>query len=169
MKGSLKQIKQATAARRFMGMIGSPSERDFQGLVRLNLLKDCPVTNTDIINAHTIFGPDFANIRGKKVRNKPERVRMDYVDVPREIINVTSHVTLVADIMFVSGVSFLVSASHNINLVMIGHAPQRTAAKLGYLLQRILCVYGHAGFTVQTILMDNKFEKVRDHLPFGNP
>ena len=31
-----RQIKQAITARRLMSMIGSPSEREYQGLVRLN-------------------------------------------------------------------------------------------------------------------------------------
>jgi hypothetical protein len=42
------------------------------------------------------------------------------------------------------------------------------ASKLGSLLQRIVCVYRRAGFTVQTILMDNEFEKVRDQVPDVN-
>jgi len=62
------QIQQATQDRCIMGMIGAPTECEFQSLVHLNLLKDCPITNNDIINAHKIFGPDLANIRGKMVR-----------------------------------------------------------------------------------------------------
>ena len=127
-----KPIEQAVAARRLMGMIGPPSEQDFQGLVRLNLLKDCPITNTDIIHAHKFFGPDLANISGKMVRRKPEQVNTDHVDIPCAIIDVHSRVTLVAEVMFVNRVSFLVSASRNINLITIEHAPHRTATKLGY-------------------------------------
>ncbi len=41
--------------------------------------------------------------------------------------------------------------------------------KLGSLIQRILCVYVQAGFTVQTILMDNEFEKLCDHVPMLAP
>ncbi len=85
---------------------------------------------------------------------------MDYVDIPRVILDVHGCVTLVADVMFVNGVPFLVSSSRNINLITIEHAPQLTASKLGYLLQRIIRVYARAGFTVQTILRDNEFEKV---------
>ncbi len=97
-----------------MGMIASPSERNFQGLVHLNLLKDCPITNADIVHAHKIFGPDLANIRGKTICPKPERVTTDYVEIPRGISDVHSRVTLVADVMFVNGVPFLVSAFRNI-------------------------------------------------------
>ncbi len=67
--------------------------------------------------------------------------------------------------MFVNLVPFLVSASHSLNLIAMEHAPQRMASKVAYLLQCIARVYNHAGFTVQTILMDDEFEKVQDHVP----
>ena len=51
-----------------MGMIGAPSERDFQAMVRHNYLKDCPVTNNDNKNAHDIYGPDLISIHGKTVQ-----------------------------------------------------------------------------------------------------
>jgi hypothetical protein len=63
-----KHIDQAATAQRLMRMIGSPSECNFQSLVHLNLLKDRPDTRTLTKNAHTIFGPDLATIRGKTVR-----------------------------------------------------------------------------------------------------
>ena len=149
-----------------MGMVATPSPRDFQGMVRLNMLKDCPITNADTTNANTIFGTDLATIRGKTVRRRPKRVITDYVNIPRELVEVNQRVTLAADVMFVNSVPFLVSVSRNINLITIEHAPSpRTATSLGSLLQRIVRVYARAGFTVQSILMDNEFEKVRDHVP----
>ena len=69
-----KQVQQATLACWIMGMIGAPTEWEYQGLVHVNLLQDCPITNSDIVNAHKIFGPDRANIRGKTVLRKPEHV-----------------------------------------------------------------------------------------------
>ena len=148
-------------------MVASPSEQDFQAMVRLNMLKDYPVTNAidDIINAHNIYGPDLASIRGKTVRRKPEHVPTDYVDIPRNIIWLHQQVTLSADIMFVNRVPFLFSVLRNINLIMIENASRRTASQLGHLLQRIIRVYVRAGFHLRTILMDNKFNKVRDHIP----
>ncbi len=55
-----KQVQQAARARHLMGMVACPSECDFQAMVCLNMLKDCPVTNNDIRNAHNIYGPDLA-------------------------------------------------------------------------------------------------------------
>ncbi len=60
-----KDMLQAKEARCVQAMIKNPSEGDFKGMVSGNLIKNCPVTTTDITNAHAIFGPDLASIRGK--------------------------------------------------------------------------------------------------------
>jgi hypothetical protein len=90
-----------------MGMVATPSPRDFQGMVRHNMLKDCPITNADITNAHTIFGTDLATIRGKTVRRRPKRVITDYVNIPRELVEVNQRVTLAADVMFVNSATLI--------------------------------------------------------------
>ncbi len=71
-------------AHRLMGMVASPSICNFQAMVHLNMLKDCPVTNNDICNAHDIYGPDLPSIRGKMVRRKPEQVITDYVEIQKK-------------------------------------------------------------------------------------
>jgi len=114
-----KQVQRATLARRIMGMIGAPTEREYQGLVRQKILQECPITPSDIANAHKIFGPDLANIRGKTVRRKPEHVSTEIVKIPQHILSNQQHVTLSADVMFVNEVPFLVSSSRNINLMTI--------------------------------------------------
>jgi hypothetical protein len=160
-KGFAKQqVKNADRACHLMGMVATPSEHNFQGMVCHNLLKDCPVTNEDVHNAHAIFNPDLASIRGKTVRCKPEQVVTDYIKIPRNFF--MNHN------LFVNSVPFLVSASCNINLLTIKYTPDQKASKLGYLLEHIVRVYACVGFTVQTILMDNKFNKVKDHVPHVN-
>ncbi len=104
-------------------MVACPSERDFQAMVHLKMLKDCPVTNNDILNPHNIYGPDLASIRGKTVWRKPKRVVTDYVEIPKQYLSIHGHVTLVADVMFVNSISFLVWASCSINLKTIEHKP----------------------------------------------
>ena len=85
---SRKQVEGATAARRLMGMVATQSPRDFEGMIRLNtMLKDIPITNDDIKNAHTIFGTDLATIRGKTVRCRPKRIIMDDVNIPRLLVD----------------------------------------------------------------------------------
>ncbi len=163
-----KQIQRTQEARRLMLMTGVPSERAFQSMVPLNQLKNCPITHDDINVAHMIEGCDLANTRGKMVRHKLERVDMDYVEIPQELLLFHCNVTLVADVMFVNSVPFHVLALRSINLIIIEPAPKRTTSKLGHLLQCIVNVFARAGFHLRTILMDNEFEKVRDHVSTVN-
>ncbi len=62
-----RDVLQAKEVRHAQAMTGNPSEGDFKGMVSGNLIKNCPVTTTDITNARTIFGPDLASVRGKTV------------------------------------------------------------------------------------------------------
>ena len=118
-----------------------PSGRAFDSMVRLNQLQDCPITIDDVKNAHLIWGADLANKRGKTVHRKPDRVETDFVEIPRDLLTIHKAVTLVADVFFVNEIPFLVSASRNINLISIEHAPKRKAPQLAYLLQCITHVY----------------------------
>ena len=120
---SRKQVEGATSAHHLMGMVATSSPHDFQGMVCLNMLKDCPITNDDIKNANTIFGTNLTTIRGKMVRRRPKLVITDYVNIPRLLVDANQRVTLAADVMFVNSVPFLVSISRKINLITIEHAP----------------------------------------------
>jgi hypothetical protein len=64
------QVQRATDARCLIQMVASPTEHNFQSMVHLNLLKDCPVTHEDVTNTPKIFSLNLANIRGKTVQKK---------------------------------------------------------------------------------------------------
>jgi hypothetical protein len=100
-------IERAKEAQCIQGMIANPTEREFAGMVREQLLTNCPVTVRDVDNANRIFGPDLANLRGKTTRTEPERVRVEYVQIPRDFVQLHKYVTLVADLMFVNSLHFL--------------------------------------------------------------
>jgi hypothetical protein len=105
-----REVTQAKEARRAQAMMGNPSEKDYKGMVSNNLIANCPISSKDISNARTIFGPDLASIRGKTVQRAPEPVVTDYVAVPRTLIEANKAITLVADVFFVDGTAFLVTA-----------------------------------------------------------
>jgi hypothetical protein len=84
-------------------MLGSPSQKDFLGLVSSDLILKCPIARTGISDTRKIFGPDLASIHRKTVRRTPAPVVRDYVAVPQQLVKANEAVTLVADVFFVDG------------------------------------------------------------------
>ena len=160
-----KEAREAKEARRAMGLIGNPSENDFKGMVSNIMIVNCPVITTAIANACTIFGPDLASVRDKTVRWAPAPVVADYVAMPKGVIERNKTVTLAADIFFVDGAAFLLTVLRNIKILTAKHVATCTAKSLSKHLERVLQVYKQAGFNIRTMLMDGKFEKVKDQLP----
>ena len=142
------------------GMLGHPTDREFLGMVRANMIANCNVTESAVKNAHIIFGPNLAGVRGRTVRVAPESVRVEHIQIPRVILDRHRIVTLTVDCMFVNGIPFLVSASRGINLITAEHTPSRTAKNLADGIHHIMDLYAHGGFQVGTVLMDNKFESL---------
>jgi hypothetical protein len=50
-----QEVLRAKEARRAQALLGNPSEKDFKGMVSGNLIKNCPINNSDITNARAIF------------------------------------------------------------------------------------------------------------------
>ncbi len=157
-------IAKAKEAQRLQGMVGNPTDKELKGIVREKLITNCPVTVEHVENANRIFGPDLTNLRGEMIRTKPEHVRIKYVQIPWDFVELHKYVTLVAEVMLVNGLPFLVTSSRDISLVTVEYLKLRTAKRLVHTLERVVCIYGTAGFIVQTALMDMEFEQLKDKL-----
>ncbi|KAL3810038.1 hypothetical protein ACHAXA_000207 [Cyclostephanos tholiformis] len=55
-----REVEEARAAREAQAMLGHPTDREFIGMVRSNMIANCNVTDSAIKNAHAIFGPNLA-------------------------------------------------------------------------------------------------------------
>jgi hypothetical protein len=159
---TMRETLRAKEARRAMGMIGCPSEQDFKGMVRANMICNCPINANDITNARNIWGPDLASIRGKTVQRTPAPVITVYVAVPRSIIDRNKTVTMAAIVFFVDGTAFLLTVSQQIKFITAEYVAGRTAQSLSTHMERVIEVYKRAGFSVRTILMDGQFKKIKD-------
>ncbi len=87
------------------------------------------------------------------------------MQIPQDFVQLHKYVTLVADVMFMNGLSFLVTSLQGLSLVTIEHLPLRTAKCLVHTLERVFIIYMTAGFVIQTALMDMEFEKLRTMMP----
>ena len=61
-----REVAGAKKARDALRLLGFPSVNDFKGMVRGNIVRNCPVTEQDIRNWLTIYGPDIASLKGKR-------------------------------------------------------------------------------------------------------
>jgi hypothetical protein len=125
-------------------MVGNPTDKEFKGKVCGKLITNCLVTVQDVENANRIFGPDLANLRGKTIRTKLEHVRIEYVQIPWDFVELHKYMTLVADVMFVNGLPFMVTSSRGISLVTIKYLKSRTAKRLIDTLERAIRIYSKA-------------------------
>ena len=92
-----------------MHLLGFPSERDFENMVCLSMIVNCPITFDDVKNAKFTLGTDITSLKDKSVRRKPASVVTDYVDIPKEIRESCKDLEVSTDIMFINKLMFLVS------------------------------------------------------------
>ncbi len=94
-----REVEEARRAREAQRMLGHPTNCNFLGMVCGGMISNCPVTPTAVQNAHQIFGPDLAGIRGRTVRRPPDSVTTDNMQIPRVILKQHQLVTLAVDVI----------------------------------------------------------------------
>ena len=99
------------------------------------------------------------------MRKRPKRVRVERVEIPRDFYKLHKFVTLTADVMFVSGIPFMVTKSRGIKFYTGEFLPTREAVHPANCLRKVLYLYAKGGFIVNVCLMDREFEAVKKHLP----
>ncbi len=106
-----REVLRAKEACRGQALIGNPSEKYYEGMVRSNMIANFLVSTSDVSNARAIFGPDLASVRGKMVRRTPAPVVAEYVAVPRLLVESNRMLNLAADVFFVDGTPFLLTVA----------------------------------------------------------
>ena len=90
-------------------MLGHPSKCDFEDMVHVRLIANCPITPNDISIAHTIFGEILAGIHGKTIRQKSEQILIDYILIPQDFVHMHKFITVTACVMFVNDLAFVIT------------------------------------------------------------
>jgi hypothetical protein len=163
-----RQFERAKMARDLYHAIGTPSIEDFKAIIRINAIRNNPVTIDDIKLAEKIFGPDIGTLKGKTTRRKPVPVISDYIEIPRELVEAQREVTLCIDAMKVNGMWFLTTISRNIYYRTAQYVESQTVNCYREALREIIQVYNRAGFQVRRIHCDNEFANIMDELVNGD-
>jgi hypothetical protein len=156
--------KQATLTRKLQNVIGRPLARSFLNIVEKNLLKDCPVLREDAPAAEDIFGPNVGALKGKRVRQNGERVRPEYEDIPKHIMERCQDVTLCIDLMHINKMPFLVTISRHIKFGTIEAAKSRHHKVLLPAIKNVKRLHALRGFRVRHCHVDKEFEGMRHEL-----
>jgi hypothetical protein len=69
-----RKVKDTCAACEAQAMLNHLTDGVLLGMVHHNMISSCPLTQSAVIYAHTIFGPDLAGVRGRTVRRPPDTV-----------------------------------------------------------------------------------------------
>ena len=115
--GTKREIEKAIQYRTVQRRIGHPSDEIFKEIVSLgeNRLRNCPVEVADISNSNVIFGTNRPIIRGATTRyTKVLRTKDQIVVIPRYFYKLHNMVTITDDVVFVSGIPFLVTFSKKV-------------------------------------------------------
>jgi hypothetical protein len=88
-------------------------------------------------------------LKGKTVRQRPERIEPEYLGNRRDFYRLHHFVTLTTDVMFVNGLAFFTTLGRDIRFGTAEHVPSRTAKQLAKSLMQIIK------------FMDGEFEKIK--------
>jgi hypothetical protein len=163
-----RQFEQAKRARELYHIVGTPTIETFKTLIKMNAIRNCPVTTEDVNIAKKIFGADMSSLKGKSTRRKSTPVREDTVEIPEELIAHNRKIELCIDIMYVNECGFMTTIDQTIRFRSAIPIDNRTHKEYYHVLDMVLRVYNSAGFHIKTIHCDGEFrammEKVKDDL-----
>ena len=159
-----RQFERAKRARELLYTLGYPTINDMKAIIRMNTIKNNPVTTEDVDIAQKIFGPDIATLKGKTTRRTPVPVVEDRIEIPRELITSQYSVTLCLDGMKVNDLTFLTTISKNLMYRTARYVERTTMECYRKSLQQVLRVYTLGGLKVTMIRCDNEFRPLMDPL-----
>ena len=111
---SNRQLKKAQDVKRLQNALGIPSCKDWKAIITMNMIKDNQISHEDINLAETVFGKSMGEIKGMTIRHNSKYKDNDSIDIPEELIQQNKNLELSIDTMYVSGLLFLTSISHEL-------------------------------------------------------
>jgi hypothetical protein len=157
-----RQFERAKLARDLFHSLGCPSLKNLKGVIRMNMIRDNPVTTKDVDLAESIFGPDIGTVKGKMTRSRPTPVNDQHIEIPEEMISLHEDVTLAIDGITINSLKFLSTISRDIYYRTVHYMPDTKAVTYRTAINDVCGVYRRGGFQVTDILCDNEFHASLD-------
>ena len=148
------QIQDAKQVCNLHAKVGYPSARDFKNIISKNLILNCPVNASDVARAGKIYGQDIHALKVKNTRTKPNPVVIDFLVMPKNILENNKKITLRIDIMFVNKIPFVTTISRHIKFTTFETIQKRTKSQLSECIKNVIAIYTQRGFKVEHTLID---------------
>ena len=152
-------MEKAIESRDMQVRMADPTDEKLKLMVSSKIIDNCYVVASDVTNSRTLFGPNRPGLRGETVRQRPEGVIPEYLDIPRDFYQLNHFFTLNADVILVNGLPFLTEFLRDIGFGTTEHIPYCTDKQLANSLMKVVKLYDKGGFVVLNVLMDGKFDK----------
>jgi hypothetical protein len=88
----------------------------------------------------------------------------EYVEIPKEVLDLNTNVMLTAGVMFVDGLGFMITASRKIKFTTSEYVPKQKKTVIVNSLKKVIDIYTQQYLTIKTALMDPKFECLHDDI-----
>ena len=94
-------------AEQLLHMLGYPLVVNLKTIIKMNVIQDNPVTESDVKLMEHLFRPDIPTIKGKTTRCHPNQLVSNMVSIPLKLHDAQCDVCLYIDIMYVNDMPFL--------------------------------------------------------------
>ena len=109
-----KEIAQANVAKQLLHMLGYPLGVNLKTIIKMNVIWDNLVTESDVKLMEHLFGPNIPTVKGKTTRCHPHELVSNMVSIPHELCDAQCNVCFYIDIMYINGIPSLTTISKNI-------------------------------------------------------
>jgi len=151
MQYTKRQVEDAKNAKVLMQRLGYPSVPDMARMIANGQIIDCPVTLLDIKRAVDIYGPDLATLKGKTVTQKSKIAKIEVL--PKFM---TADIILCIDLIFINGLTFLISVSEDLGLLMVKFISDRGKSTIQKCLEGMIAAYRSEKCIVRAIKCDGE-------------
>ena len=83
-----RHVIHTIASRDMQARVAHPTDEKFKHMVSGKSIGICSIVANEVTNARAIFGPNRPGLRGGIVRQRPERVVPEYLEIPKYFLPV---------------------------------------------------------------------------------
>ena len=164
---STQECERACRARKLCHNTGAPTTRNFKSLLDGNMIRNCPAIADDVETAEGTWGPDVSCLKASATRPKPDPVRMDQIETPKELHQKHQEIALCIDGTCIDGAEFLTSTGHLMHCRGCAPVEDRKNEEHCKALDKTSRKFDKVGFRIKIVECDGAFRSLMEEASDG--